>query len=223
MGLRNFILYAALGAAAGALAAMPAAAAPITYAVSVDTSSISTQTGWIDIQFNPGGLSQSAFVTIAGFATDGTLAAGTEIVTGDVSGVLPGTLTITNSTAFNDYFQQMVFGSTITFELAFDGPALATPDGVSTAASAFALAFYDDTQVNPLLSADPQGFAAIIDVNLDGTTTVTTAPATIGGLSAVTITAVPEPAGLPVLLAGLAGLLAGTARPRMRAQQRACA
>jgi hypothetical protein len=187
-----------------ALAAGTAMAAPISYLVTVNTSSLAGQSGFVDFQFNPGGLdTQPAAVTIANFTTDGTLS-GSPAVVGDVSGQLPSTVTIVNSGGFNDYFEGLIFGTVITFALNFDGPALAAPNGTALSSSAFGLSFYDDTATLPLLTTDPFGFAAIVDVNLDGTTTPTTFPATSDGDPAVTIAVgVSEPTSLVLMLSGL--------------------
>jgi hypothetical protein len=82
-----------------------AAAAPITYDATVDTSSISGTAGSLDFEFNPGPLvTQSASAQILNFSSNGMLA-GSPMLTGDVSGALPGTVTFDNGAAFNDYFE----------------------------------------------------------------------------------------------------------------------
>src|SRR5215472_6236002 len=64
-------------------------AAPITYDVTVDTSSITGVAGSLDFEFNPGPLvSQPASLQILDFTSDGALA-GTPALTGDVVGALP--------------------------------------------------------------------------------------------------------------------------------------
>ncbi|MBL8835729.1 MAG: NF038129 family PEP-CTERM protein [Alphaproteobacteria bacterium] len=212
MHFRSNLVRAIAGLAIGALGVRSASAAPITYAVTVDTSAVTGQSGWIDIQFNPGGLdTQSAVITITNFATDASLFAASVQLMGGASGLLPGTVTITNSSGFNDYFESLTFGTSITFQLSFDGPALAAPNGTALSSSTFALAFYDSSITTALLTTDPNGMAGLIDVNLDGTTTPTTFPVAVGGLPAVTFTpiaAIVEPPSLPLLLAGLLGLLA---------------
>ena len=52
-----------------------APASPITYAVTVDTSSISGMAGSLDFNFNPGPLvTQAASLQLLNFTSDGTLA-----------------------------------------------------------------------------------------------------------------------------------------------------
>jgi len=98
-----------------------ASAAPITYDVTVDSSSISGTAGALDFEFNPGPLvTQAASLQILKFTSDGTLT-GNPVLTGDIAGKLPGTLTFNNGTAFNDYFSDFTYGSTLSFEASLDG------------------------------------------------------------------------------------------------------
>ncbi len=192
----HYLLIAFLLCAAGMLSADP-----ITYDVTVDTSSVSGDAGSLDFQFNPGPLvSQAASLQILNFSSDGTLA-GSPALTGDVSGALPGTLTFDNLTGFNDYFEGFTFGSTLSFQVSLFGPALSSPDGTSTSTSAFGFSIFSDPAGTiPILTNDTtDGFASVLTVNLDGTTTAsnfsdqtTVAPAE---------SAVPEPSSLRILAA----------------------
>jgi hypothetical protein len=124
------------------------------------------------------------------------------VVNGGVLGVLPGTVTIDNSTAFNDYFQGFHFGATIQFLLSFGGPAVTSPNGTSTSGSTFGFGMWNSTETNPLLTTDPNGFTFTVDLNLDGSTTPTTFPA------ATLESATPEPAPFALLAFGLTVLFA---------------
>jgi hypothetical protein len=186
-------------------------AAPITYNVTVDSTSISGTAGSLDFEFNPGPLvTQAASLQILNFASDGT-PAGNPSLTGDVTGALPATLTFDNGTAFNDYFEGFTFGSTLSFQVSLFGPALSSPDGKSTSGSTFAFSMFSDAAGTlSVLTADTtDGFAFTIDVNLDGTTTVTNSSAQTTVVPA--ITPVPAPMigrGLPAVLA-VGGVLFG--------------
>jgi hypothetical protein len=188
-----------------------------TYDITVDTSSISGDAGSLDFNFNPGPLvTQEADLQILSFASDGTLAGSPEL-TGDVAGTLPSTLTFDNLSGFNDYFEDFTFGSTLSFEVSLYGPALSSPDGVSTSGSAFAFSMFSDSAGTiPALTTDTtDGFATVVDVNLDGTTTLTSyIPSS--GPSSVT----PEPSSFLLLGTGLLGFgaLAGRKPARSRVQ-----
>jgi hypothetical protein len=174
----------------------------VEFQVSVDTSIISSTSGSLDFNFNPGLLvTQAASLQVLNFMSNGGLA-GSPTLTGDVVGALPGTLTLDNGTAFNDYFEGFTFGTSLLFEVSLYGPALSSPDGTSTSGSTFAFSMFSDPAGTiPALTTDTiDGFAVTVDVNLDGTTTVTnSSPET-------SVSAVPEPSSI-ALVATLMGTL----------------
>jgi hypothetical protein len=195
-----------------------ASASPIFYDVTVDTSSITGTAGSLDFNFNPGPLvTQAASLQILNFTSDGALAGDCPCGTGDVSGQLPATLTFDNGSAFNDYFDDFTFGTTISFDVSLLGAALSSPDGVSTSGSTFAFSMFSDLAGTiPVLTSDTtDGFAVTIGVNLDGTTTPTnfSSEATV---TPVGTTSTPEPSSLLLLAAGLATLI-GVSRCQKRA------
>jgi hypothetical protein len=176
--------------------ATAASAAPITYQILVDSSSIAGTAGSLDFNFDPGPLTfQFASLQILNFTSDGTLAGcptGGPCPTGDVDGQLPSVVTFDNGTEFNDYFEGFTFGTTISFNVSLYGPALSAPDGVSASGSTFAFSMFSDgLGTIPVLTSDTaDGFAVTVGVNLDGTTTVTDFSAqTVGQVS-------PEPGAL---------------------------
>jgi hypothetical protein len=190
-------------------------AGPITYGISVNTASITGTVGSLDFNFNPGPLAtQAASLQILGFSSNGTLG-GSPVLTGDVSGALPLTLTFDNETGFNDYFEGFTFGTDLDFEVSLYGPALSSPDGVSTSGSTFAFSMFSDAAgTTPALTSDTsEGFAVTVDVNLDGSTTLdnfssqtTVAQKGMGG--------VPEPGPLPLIGLGIGLCIASRVRMR---------
>jgi len=180
------------------------------YQVTIDTSAISSTAGSLDFQFDPGSSSQAASLQILGFASAGTLV-GSPVLTGDVSGALPATLTFDNGTAFNDYFEGFTFGPTLSFNVSLYGPALSSPDGSSTSGSTFAFSMFSDAAGTiPALTTDAtDGFAFTVDVNLDGSTTPTNFS------SETNINAVPEPRG-DVLVGTMLTCLGALGYRRMR-------
>jgi hypothetical protein len=189
---------------AGMISAMPAAAA-VAYSVTVDTSSATGTSGFLDFQFNPGGAtSQPATAQVLSFS-GGTLGAapagnlpGACIATatttcGSVAGSLPS-VTLGNSNSLNEYFQAFTFASSFNFTLVLSGPAVDSPNGIATAGSTFCVGLYDAGQ-NSILTNQPSGCAFTVDINLDGTTTVTAYPPNAnGGNSAVTFALTQLPA-----------------------------
>ncbi|MBV8729307.1 MAG: NF038129 family PEP-CTERM protein, partial [Acidobacteriia bacterium] len=123
---------------------------------------------------------QPASLQILDFISDGTLAACAGNVqgfcpTGDVTGTLPGTLTFDNGTVFNDYFDGFTYGNSLSFDVRLYGPSINSPNGTATSGSTFVFSVFSDVGGTiPVLTTDTaDGFAATIDVNLDGSTTVT--------------------------------------------------
>ncbi|MBV9158865.1 MAG: NF038129 family PEP-CTERM protein [Acidobacteriaceae bacterium] len=182
---------------------LPASAGPISYAITVNTSSITGTAGSLDFNFNPGPLvTQAASLQILNFSSDGTLASNCPCGTGDVSGQLPATITFDNGAALNDYFDDFKFGSTLSFNVSLYGPALTSPNGSATSGSAFAFSMFSDPAGTiPVLTTDTtDGFAVTINVNLDGTTTVTnySTETSISTSSSTT----PEPMSAGLIAAG---------------------
>jgi hypothetical protein len=125
-------------------------------------------------------------------------------------------VTFDNGTAFNDYFEGFTFDSSLMFDVRIYGPAVNSPDETSTSGSTFAFSMFSDAAGTiPTLTSDlSDGFAATIDVNLDGTTTVTNFSSQTSIGSPVSV--VPEPSSL-LLLGTEVALAACFLRKRRRA------
>jgi hypothetical protein len=181
--------------------------ADLVFNVSVDTSPISTQGGFLDFQFNPGDSSaEAATASVTLFQTVGGILSQPASLTGDAAGSLPGALTLNNGTSFNDAFQGFTFGDSFSFTLTLSGPAIDSPGG--TTGSAFALTLYAADGVTPLLTTDPNGSVATIDLNANGTASVYTfAQSATDNTPAATVTpasAVPEPSTLVLVIIAVA-------------------
>ena len=74
------------------------------------------------------------------------------------------------------------------------GSAVTNPDGTSVSGSTFGFGLYDGTQ-NPVLTVDPSGSAATIDLNLTGALRYTVSSASGGG-PVVAAVQLPEPGTL---------------------------
>jgi hypothetical protein len=103
---------------------------------------------------------------------------------GDVTGALPGQLTLINDTMFNENLEAVTFGNTIRFLLELSGAGIdPTGNAGGTSGTTFLLDFLDATQSQYLFSNDPSGTtgapnpqwdAAVIDLDNTGIATVYT-------------------------------------------------
>jgi len=176
------------------LLSSPALAA-LSYHLTLESSSLAGQQGFLDIQLIPGQSpgAPSASATLSDFViSDGALGAPVSI-DGDVTGNLPGEVTLGNSTAFNAILQPLSpVGNSIALQVSFGGDFLTTPSSVGTS---FSLALLD-TQLNPLLSGDANGRLVVFDL-VDGTAPYSDFSEHLG------VAAVPEAEAWVVLLVGL--------------------
>jgi hypothetical protein len=195
----------------GTLWASPASADPISFFVTIDTSSIAGVNGSLEFQASTFAQSPPGSASIVSFAAGGgTLVGGpTAAPTGDptvptfgsVTGALPGKMTIAETPPFSaDVFQDFNFGNgQMSFRV--DLPVDDTT---------FALFLWDSPTStvlggggNPLLgNANVNGASFAVELN-SSTGAVTT------GDAAVSAVIVPEPASLAVFAVAVAGLAVG--------------
>ncbi|MBV9781901.1 MAG: Ig-like domain repeat protein [Acidobacteriaceae bacterium] len=174
--------------------------ASIHYIVTVNTSSELAQNGYVDLQFNPSSQStQAANVAVANFFTDGLLNPPPASPSGEVSGVLPGTVQLANGQSLNEYTESMTFGTTITFELYLYGPAITNPNGQG--GGTFTLDF-PNGQGGYLFTAGPMPVFTVT-INGDGTTTAQAYPSQNNGPPVVIFVAPLQLPPAPVTETGL--------------------
>jgi hypothetical protein len=180
--------------------------ASLSYDVTVDTSALINQEGYLYFQYTPVNGADST-VRLSNFKMDGSgLHANPSSQADSVTGALYATPTIkfANTYGTNDYNHGVnEFADKFTFSLAFSAPAVGEPTGGS---STFSLGiFRDELGETPLyntvgINYSVPGTLFTIDLNNDGTTTVQTLA------SEATVTATPIPAAAWLLGSGLMGL-----------------
>ncbi|TFW36014.1 NF038129 family PEP-CTERM protein [Massilia horti] len=105
------LLALALAGGCGAAYAGP------TYHVSVNTSSLSGTSGYLDFSFNALGNAPTATATVSHFLG----AFGSDVMyEGDASGDAFSTMVLGNSGGFNDLLQAVAFGGLFSFDVSFD-------------------------------------------------------------------------------------------------------
>ncbi len=181
----------------------PVRAASFDYSVTVDTSSLQGTAGNLDFQFNPGTTgAPAAQATLSAFGGNGILQSGA-VPTGNVTGSLPGTLSFSNSTVYNDYFQPMVFGASTTFHLHFGGAFTTATSGSDTR---FSVSLYDAAGINPLLTVNPDGAVLQFELAPRGMVTPTTFNAALNMPSVASVAVVPLPGAAFFFGSGLLAL-----------------
>jgi len=176
-----------------------------TFGVSVDTSSLNGQQGFLYLQYDPANTSVNSTATVYGFTTNGTLGAQdtTDVLNGSaVAGTLPATVVFTSSSASdasqtNDYLHAITFGNTITFDLSLANTSPFVSSGY-TGKSGFSLSLFGADSTTPLLTAS----GTLLTVSLVDDGTVSTQ--ILANQAQVVPT--PIPAALWLLGSGLTGL-----------------
>jgi hypothetical protein len=178
--------------------------------VTLDTSALAGTAAQLAFDFIEGGTPSNS-VTITGFSTDGTLGGAT--LTGDVTGALPGTVTLSDSNFFNEYLLHIALGNSISFTFeTTDNP----PDDPSFPPDSFSFFLIDPTTGLSLIeTSDPTGANSLLLYSIG-----VASPLRVYDSDQVTISAAstaPEPA--PALLM-LVGLLVWAAFPSWRSLNR---
>jgi len=178
-----------------------ASATPIM--IQIDTTAIAGTSARLAFDFLDGGLPSNS-VTVTGFVTNGTL--GFSSAAGGVTGALPGTVVLTDSSFFNELLTGITLGTRLSFTFNATANAGVTPDEFSV----FLLNTAGTASLFP--TNDPTGADALLAFEITtgpGVLTLFSAP---GGQAATTV--VPEPRSL--ILSGLGLGILTTQRRRFR-------
>jgi hypothetical protein len=157
------LLLRVLAAALLLLLSSSPALAALTYHLTLDSSSLAGQQGFLDVQLIPGESpgAPSAIATLSDFMISGGALGAPVSIDGDVTGNLPGEVTLGNGTALNAILQPLSpVGNSISLQISFAGDFLTTPSSIGTS---FSLALLD-AQLNPLLSGDANGRLVVFDL-----------------------------------------------------------
>jgi hypothetical protein len=173
--------------------------AAFLYDITVDTSAIDGAEGFVDFQFNPGAAdAPSAQATVTLFELVGGSLQPSPMIDGAVTGTLPGPVVFDNSEVFNAFLQPVVFGTSLSFRVAFEGDFAAAS---TTSGTLFTVALLDGNWF-PFDEIESSPLSAVIELDLAmGTVTPTFVS------SAASVTEIPEPQTWLLLAAGLLVLL----------------
>jgi hypothetical protein len=179
------------------LASGPALASPVQ--VSIDTSLLAGVEALMAFDLIDGGPPANA-VAIVDFASDGIL--GSISIFGDVTGALPGQVTLADSSFFTEYAQLVTLGSIVSF--IFDATAN-VPDPASIPDSFSFFLIDPSTGLSLVSTSDPTGANALLLYGVGDAN-----PLAVYESAEVTViaTAVAEPGGLALLFAGAFALMA---------------
>ncbi|MBL8228830.1 MAG: NF038129 family PEP-CTERM protein [Bryobacterales bacterium] len=190
----------------------PSTAGIIIYDVQVNTSApgVPGTSGSFEFQLSAGIPGDPLITaTITNFTTSGTLV-GAPTNAGNVSGALPGTVSIDNGNvnfAVASMLQQITYGMGFSFRLTIDTVAV-DPGPPLTSLPLLALYLYDNS-LQPILTTDIFGSVLTWETDADRNPIVSTFPANaLGAPSVITISDVPEPAAVSFVLVGMAMILA---------------
>lgn len=183
--------------------AFPIAASASPMLVTVDTSGIAGTDADIAFDLIDGGTPANT-ITLSNFTTDGTM--GASSATGDVTGSLPGAVTIGDTSFFNEYLQNVTLGTTFSFVL----ESTNLPEDPGSFPDGFSLFVLDHASGLPIgTTTDPTGAGALMLWTLGTTSPELYASDTMRiGIGAVPPTnGVPEPSTLPLALVGLLAII----------------
>jgi hypothetical protein len=185
-----------------------AASADSIYNVSIDTSSLMGTSSTLAFDFIDGGPPSNS-VSISNFVTDGALASPS--TSGSVSGTVANTVTLSDTSFFNELQQPIKLGSILSFQLSASSNAPVD----SSLPDTFSFFILDPTATSSLLTTtDPTGAASLFTLQIDGTSggALGIYDATPLVPVSATLEPVPLPASVQLLLSGIVAIGAFYAR-----------
>jgi hypothetical protein len=211
----------------GLILTAPALGNSVTFEFTVNTSSASGTTGYIDFGLDPGTLGALGVTASIGGFSGGTLSTNTttpgttngtnlyyidgQVTTTPLSSPVllspSNTLTMMNGDANNELTQALTFGASSTFFLTLSGPGVGGGSGPS--GTTFVLDFLNDAQTAYLFSSDPTGSTSslwatdLINISNTGVVTVVENPGPGGGPTDGVVTASPEPGSMLMPTTGM--------------------
>ena len=174
------------------------AARATTYLATIDTSGYSGRSVQFFWDFIAGDGSLTNTVTISNFQTDGTW--DTPGIQGNVTGALPGIVTLTDTAFFNELQINIVLKNSISFEFtASDNFSGLTPAG-------FYAGLWDPSTGDYLFpTSDPTGSDSLFNLEVDHKSPPNPQPLQVYS-ELVSVSAVPEPSTWAMMLLGFAGV-----------------
>jgi hypothetical protein len=170
------------------------ASADAIFDVDINTTPLEGQTGYLAFDFIGGTPVEENTVTISDFSTNAVL--GLLTPSGDVSGSLsPGPGTLGDLEFFNEFLQEVTFGTTVSFvlDLTTNATGVTIPDD-------FSFYLLDSTE-NPYTTSDPSGADSLVNINISG------AAPTLDIYTSSSAAVIPEPRGISITLVVLMGAL----------------
>jgi hypothetical protein len=161
---------------------------------------LQNQTGFLAFDFLAGSPVPNNTVTVSNFATDGTL--GSVTPSGSVTGSLvPGPLTLTDSSFFNEWLQGITYGTSISFQITTTDKF--SPGGIPDNFSFYLL----DSSLNPFPTSDTVA-DSLFSLDLNGPGSIPQVfTSTVAQALVTPVTAVPEPSSLSLTAALLGCVL----------------
>jgi hypothetical protein len=138
------------------LGGTPASADTLT--VTIGTASLSGTSATLAFDFIDGDSAVNNSISIGNFQSDATL--GVPATTGDVSGTLPGPITLSDTQFFNELLVPLTLATSVSFTLDYTNVAGSPPDS-------FSLFLLDPSAVNPLVTTDLSG-DALLQIQMNG-------------------------------------------------------